>query len=160
MTVVMMVLPRWEAAKRRNSHAACCLSGSLDMTNRALPELVGATTLGPKLGSPAVRRSHLPSAAVRREGSSTVVFKYMPMPPLVIDACASASLSFGYSPSLTSPCHHLMTSTASGSWNVAWLRSADSVEPPLLLINDWMIQSAPNRPPIFIGALVVFSLIA
>src|SRR5450631_2035936 len=149
MTLVMIVLPRCEATKRRNSHAARCWAGSLDRTNRALPELVGATGLEPKLGSPEVRRSHLPSAAARNDGSRTVVFKYMPMPPLVIDACASASLSLGYRPSFTSPCHQVTTSTAGGALKVAWLLSAASVVPPLLLIRDWMIQSAPYRPPMF-----------
>jgi hypothetical protein len=62
------------------------------MTSR---RAAGATGFVPKLGSPDVRRSHLPSAAVRNDGKSTVVFKYMPMPPLVIEACASASLSRG-----------------------------------------------------------------
>src|SRR5579871_2538855 len=130
------------------------------MTNSALPEFVGTTALVPKLGSPAVRRSHLPSAAVRSAGNSTVVLRNMPIVPLVIDACASASLSLGYSPSFTRPCHHLMTSMDGASLNVAWVRSADSVVPPLLLISDWIIQSAPYRPPIFRGAALVWSLIA
>src|ERR1700738_2929590 len=119
MTLVMMVLPRCDAAKRTNSQAASCLSGVLDMTNSALPELVGATGFEPKLGSPDVRRSHFPSAAVRKAGKRTVVFKNMPTLPLVIDASASASLSLGYSPSLTSPCHQRMTSIAGDSLNLA-----------------------------------------
>src|SRR5262249_25861062 len=129
------------------------------MTNSALPEFVGTTGLLPKLGSPAVRRSHLPSAAVRSAGSSTVVLRNIPIVPLVIDACASASLSFGYRPSFTRRCHHVITSRAGASLKVACVRSADSVVPPLLLISDWMIQSAPYSPPIFKGATLVRSLI-
>src|SRR5882757_7682948 len=136
----MIVKPRSLVRNLMNCHAAACRFLSLLSTKSPEPEYVGFAGWLPNAGSPAVCSSNDPLAALSKPARSAVLVTYMPSFPDWNSDTASLSAMLGWAPDLVRSCIVLSASTAAGLSSCGF-PSADSNEPPLLLISDWVRKS-------------------